>query len=112
MAYNNNNYGSGYTGGNNNNTSGGADKSSPAEAEELSAEDYAIIAAGFGALGEIFAFLSLVKAKQVTKETGGQAGFEVDPILFVQSRKKSSQTKIPPAALIYSFAYEIFKGRT
>lgn len=89
MAYNNNNYGSGYTGGNNN-TSGGADKSSPAEAEELSAEDYAIIAAGLGALGEIFAFLSLVKAKQVTKETGGQAGLEVDPILFVQSRKKKA----------------------
>jgi hypothetical protein len=89
MAYNNNNYGSGIAGiGKNNN--GGADNSPTVETEELSAEDYAIIAAGLGALGEIFAFLSLVKAKQVTKETGGQAGLQVDPVLFVQSRKKKA----------------------
>lgn len=89
MAYNNNNYGSGIadTG---KNHQGGADNSPPVETEELSAEDYAIIAAGLGALGEIFAFLSLVKAKQVTKETGGQAGLQVDPVLFIQSRKKKA----------------------
>lgn len=66
------------------------------ETEELSAEDYAIIAAGLGALGEIFAFLSLVKAKQVTKETGGQVGegLGLGPALFVQSRyKKAARRK-------------------
>jgi hypothetical protein len=97
MAYNNNNYGTGSAGiGSNYNTSGGANKDSPVEAEELSAEDYAIIAAGFGALGEIFAFLSLVKAKQVTKDTGGQVGLEVDPVLFVQSRKKAAKRRSRP----------------
>lgn len=86
MAYNRNN-------GNSNSGSaagGAAGSGGPAETEELSAEDYAIIAAGLGALGEIFAFLSLVKAKQVTKETGGQAGVPLDPVLFVQSRMKKA----------------------
>ncbi|KWX70708.1 hypothetical protein [Paenibacillus jilunlii] len=92
MAYNNknnNNFGygnngNGGVGGNSTKNSNGA----PLETEELDAEDYAIIAAGLTALGDIFAFLSLVKAKQVTKETGGQAG--IDPVLFIQSRKKKA----------------------
>ncbi|AIQ70062.1 hypothetical protein [Paenibacillus graminis] len=89
MAHNNNNFGYGNTG--NGRTNGKSSKDgngAPLETEELDAEDYAIIAAGLTALGDIFAFLSLVKAKQVTKETGGQAG--VDPILFIQSRKKKA----------------------
>lgn len=88
MAYNRNN---GY-GNSDSIAGGGAGSGGPAETEELSAEDYAIIAAGLGALGEIFAFLSLVKAKQVTKETGGQvgAGVPLDPVLFVQSRMKKA----------------------
>lgn len=92
MAYNRNN-----ENGNSNGIAGsGAGSVGPVETEELSAEDYAIIAAGLGALGEIFAFLSLVKAKQVTKETGGQAGvgLGLDPVLFVQSRyKKAARRK-------------------
>lgn len=36
--------------------SGGAGSDGPVEEEELSAEDYAIIAAGFSVLGELFAF--------------------------------------------------------
>ncbi|MFD2879461.1 hypothetical protein ACFTAO_31505 [Paenibacillus rhizoplanae] len=36
----------------------------------------------------------------MTKETGGQVGAGIDPVLFVQNRKKSSQTKVPQAALI------------
>ncbi|AHV98292.1 hypothetical protein [Paenibacillus sabinae] len=39
---------------------------SPLE-DELSAEDYAIIAAALTALSDFFAFLSLVKAKQTTE---------------------------------------------
>ncbi|QWU14827.1 hypothetical protein SAMN04487895_1066 [Paenibacillus sophorae] len=35
--------------------------------EELSAEDYAIIAAALSALGDFFFFLSLVKAKESTQ---------------------------------------------
>ncbi|WP_438491401.1 hypothetical protein [Paenibacillus sp. IHBB 3054] len=62
--------------------------SNPVESAELSAEDYEIIAAGLAALGEVFAFLALVKAKQVTKETGGQV--DIDPLLFIQSRKKKA----------------------
>ncbi|MNC51471.1 hypothetical protein D3C76_167600 [compost metagenome] len=87
MAYNNNNFGHGNKGNggkSGDNTKNGA----PVETEELDAEDYAIIAAGLSALGEIFAFLSLVKAKEVTKETGGQVS--IDPVLFVQSRKKKA----------------------
>lgn len=102
--YNNNGYGSaGGNGGNGSssgiNGHGGGGSDGPVETEELSAEDYAIIAAGFGVLGELFAFFSLVKAKQVTKETGGKVATDIDPVLFVQNRKKSSQTKVPPAAL-------------
>ncbi|MBW4081888.1 hypothetical protein [Paenibacillus sp. S150] len=83
MAYNKNNLGYG-----NNGNKAYDDSGNPIEAEELDAEDYAIIAAGLAALGEIFAFMSLVKAKQLTKETGGELG--VDPVLFVQSRKKKA----------------------
>ncbi|QUL58525.1 hypothetical protein KDC22_22075 [Paenibacillus tritici] len=94
MAYNRNN-GYGSAGGIGNNAGGnynnaGADSDGLLETEELSAEDYAIISAGFGVLGELFAFLSLVKAKQVTKETGGQVGTGLDPFLFVQSRTKKT----------------------
>ncbi|WP_156130496.1 hypothetical protein [Paenibacillus durus] len=35
--------------------------------EEMSAEDYAIIAAALSALGDFFFFLSLVKAKETTQ---------------------------------------------
>lgn len=59
--YNNNGYGSAGGNGGNGSSSGinghGAGGSNgPVETEELSAEDYAIIAAGFGVLGELFAF--------------------------------------------------------
>lgn len=88
MAHNNySGYGNNGNGGNNGNTAKD-NNATTVEGEELDAEDYAIIAAGLTALGEIFAFLSLVKAKQVSKETGGKVG--VDPILFVQSRKKKA----------------------
>ncbi|WP_379161745.1 hypothetical protein [Paenibacillus sp. sgz5001063] len=80
-------YGDNANGGNSGNTAPG-NKDTPIEAEELDAEDYAIIAAGLTALGDVFAFLSLVKAKQAAKETGGQAA--INPILFVQSRKKKA----------------------
>ena len=53
--------------------------------EELSAEDYAIIGAGLTALGDFFAFLSLIKAKEVTKQTGDA---EVSPLLYVLSKKR------------------------
>lgn len=88
MAHNNYlEYGNNGNSGNNGSTAKG-NNATPVEAEELDAEDYAIIAAGLAVLGEIFAFLSLVKAKQVSKETGGKVS--VDPILFVQSRKKKA----------------------
>ncbi|MDH6369869.1 hypothetical protein M2444_001647 [Paenibacillus sp. PastF-3] len=61
------------------------------ENAELSAEDYEIIAAALATLGEFFAFLSLVKARQVTKETGGE--IEV-PEIFTLSTKKSSRRKL------------------
>ncbi|OKP84668.1 hypothetical protein A3844_19460 [Paenibacillus helianthi] len=87
-----NNYLGNGNNGNGDNTAKGntakGNNTTPVEGEELDAEDYAIIAAGLTALGEIFAFLSLVKAKQVSKETGGNVS--VDPILFVQSRKKKA----------------------
>ncbi|WP_156934112.1 hypothetical protein [Paenibacillus zanthoxyli] len=35
--------------------------------EELTSEDYAIIAAALSALGDFFFFLSLVKAKETTQ---------------------------------------------
>jgi hypothetical protein len=72
----------------NGNNNGNA--SSSVEAAELSAEDYEIIAAGLVALGEIFSFLSLVKARQVTKESGGE--IEV-PEIFTLSTKKSSRRR-------------------
>ena len=61
------------------------------ETEELSADDYAIIAAALSTLGEFFSFLSLVKAKEVIKETGGQ--LDSDPYLFIQSRKKAAKRR-------------------
>jgi hypothetical protein len=61
------------------------------ENAELSAEDYEIIAAALATLGEFFAFLSLVKARQVTKETGGE--IEV-PEIFTLSTKKPSRRKL------------------
>ncbi|ASA23211.1 hypothetical protein [Paenibacillus donghaensis] len=64
---------------------------SQVEADELTADDYAIIAAGLAALGEVFAFLALLKSRQVTKETGGQV--DVIPAIFVQSRSRKPQTK-------------------
>ncbi|UQZ32609.1 hypothetical protein C2I18_02970 [Paenibacillus sp. PK3_47] len=71
----------------NNSTTG----SSPVETEELSAEDLEIIAAGLSTLGEFFGFLALLKAREVTKSTGGQV--DVDPVLFIQSRKKAARRK-------------------
>jgi hypothetical protein len=56
------------------------------ENQELSAEDYAIIAAGLTALGDFFAFLSLIKAREATKETGDDSG--TNPAAFILSRKK------------------------
>ncbi|WP_233184031.1 hypothetical protein [Paenibacillus sonchi] len=96
MAYKNNNFRSSNNGNGGNNGNSTKDSSSTLpETEELDAEDYAIIAAGLTALGDIFAFLSLVKAKQVTKETGGQAG--IDPLLFIRSRKnKAAKRKNRP----------------
>lgn len=98
--YNNNGYGSAGGNGGNGSSSGinghGAGGSNgPVETEELSAEDYAIIAAGFGVLGELFTFFSLVKAKQVTQETGGKVGPVIDPVLFVQNRKKKQPDESP-----------------
>ncbi|KAA1181440.1 hypothetical protein NYE25_12775 [Paenibacillus sp. FSL E2-8871] len=61
------------------------------EAAELSAEDYEIIAAALATLGEFFAFLSLVKARQVTKETGGEVKV---PEIFTLSTKKPSRRKL------------------
>lgn len=60
------------------------------ETTELSAEDYEIIAAALATLGEFFAFLSLVKARQVTKESGGEV---IVPEIFTLSTKKSSRRK-------------------
>lgn len=79
---------------NSNNNHNKSDNGNPVEIDELDAEDYAIIAAGLAALGEIFAFLSLVKAKQASKDSGGQVS--VDPVLFVQSRKKAARRKTRP----------------
>lgn len=61
------------------------------ETAELSAEDYEIIAAALATLGDFFAFLSLVKARQVTKESGG--AIEV-PEIFTLSTKKPSRRKL------------------
>ncbi|WP_419884913.1 hypothetical protein [Paenibacillus sp. B-A-8] len=60
------------------------------ETSELSAEDYEIIAAALATLGEFFAFLSLVKARQVTKESGGEV---IVPEIFTLSTRKSSRRK-------------------
>lgn len=75
----------------NNRNNGTTNSSNPVEAEELSAEDLEIIAAGLSTLGEFFGFLSLIKAREVTKSTEGQV--DVDPILFIQSRKKAARRK-------------------
>ncbi|MHA6530638.1 hypothetical protein [Paenibacillus sp. BAC0078] len=91
MAKNNNN--SGHRN-NSNNTPKKSDSGDPLELNELDAEDYAIIGAGLTALGDFFAFLSLVKAKQVTKETGGQT--DIEPVLFIRSRKKAVRRKTRP----------------
>ncbi|GGF92298.1 hypothetical protein GCM10010912_41560 [Paenibacillus albidus] len=66
-------------------------QSNTLEIEELSAEDLAIIASGLAALGEFFAFLSLIKAREVTRETGGVN--EIIPTLLIQSRKKALKRK-------------------
>ncbi len=94
MAYNNKNYNYGSGLGNKKNSNNSGKSSNPLESEELSADDYAIIAAGLAALGEVFAFLSLVKAKQVAKETSGQA--DIEEALYVQSRKKAMKRKSRP----------------
>lgn len=78
------NNGSG-TGNNNGNANG-----NPLEAAELTSEDYEIIAAGLVALGEVFSFLALLKAKQVTQESGG---FVDVPELFTLSTKKTPKRK-------------------
>jgi hypothetical protein len=90
MASKNKSYGSDTT----KSTNGSGSNGNPVESAELTSEDYEIIAAGLAALGEFFAFLALVKAKQVTKETGGQV--DVEPILFIQSRKKAAKRKPRP----------------
>ncbi|MBT2293503.1 hypothetical protein J7E73_31320 [Paenibacillus albidus] len=66
-------------------------QSNTLEIEELSAEDLAIIASGLTVLGDFFAFLSLIKAREVTKETGGVN--EIIPTLLIQSRKKALKRK-------------------
>ncbi|WP_151734273.1 hypothetical protein [Paenibacillus tengchongensis] len=79
---------------NNNNksySSSGGTGETPAESEELSAEDLAILAAGFNVLGDLFDFLALVKAREATKSTGGQV--DTEPILFVRSKKKAAKRK-------------------
>ena len=65
-----------------------ADKNSGKQDEqpELSAEDYAIIGAGLTALGDFFAFLSLIKAKEVTKETGDDT--PAVPLVYIRSKRK------------------------
>lgn len=77
-------------GNSNANKNGTTNNNNPVESAELSAEDYEIIAAGLVALGEIFSFLSLVKARQVTKETGGE---DVVPEIFTLSTRKSHRRK-------------------
>lgn len=76
---------------NNGSNNNGSNNVSPVESAELNAEDYEIIAAGLIALGEVFSFLSLLKAKQVTKETGGAV--EV-PEIFTLSTKKSHKRRL------------------
>lgn len=77
--------------GNSNATKNGTNNTNSVESTELSAEDYEIIAAGLVALGEVFSFLSLLKAKQVTQETGG----EVDvPEIFTLSTKRSRKRRL------------------
>ncbi|AIQ48415.1 hypothetical protein R70723_22730 [Paenibacillus sp. FSL R7-0273] len=89
MANNINGYGG--NAGNNKSSNRPGSTGNPVESAELTADDYEIIAAGLGALGEFFAFLALVKAKQVAKETGGQV--DIEPALFIQSRKKAAKRK-------------------
>lgn len=86
MANNINGYGNGVSSHKNSNRPDNTGNS--VESAELTADDYEIIAAGLAALGEVFAFLALVKAKQVTKETGGQV--DIEPALFIQSRRKKA----------------------
>ncbi|WP_234532441.1 hypothetical protein [Paenibacillus pseudetheri] len=80
-------------GGNSNENSNGnsnGNGTSREETAELSAEDYEIIAAALTTLGDFFAFLSLVKARQVTKETGGEIEA---PEIFTLSTKKPLRRK-------------------
>lgn len=76
---------------NNNSNNNGSNNVSPVESAELTAEDYEIIAAGLLALGEVFSFLSLLKAKQATKESGGEIP---EPEIFTLSTKKSRRRKL------------------
>lgn len=71
----------------NNGNSKKNNSNSTVETGELSAEDYAILGAGFTALGDFFAFLSLVKARQVTQETGVQS--DLLPLAIIRSYKKA-----------------------
>lgn len=93
MAYKKKTYRNSYTRSNISNSSTG-NNGNPVESDELTAEDYEILAAGLAVLGEFFAFLALVKARQVTKDTGGQV--DIDPLLFIQSRKKAVKRKSRP----------------
>ncbi|MNP68728.1 hypothetical protein D3C76_1647230 [compost metagenome] len=94
MAFNKNGYGGGLSNNNGNSNNGSNGNGNPVESAELTAEDYEIIAAGLAALGQVFAFLALVKAKQVTKDTGGQV--DIEPALLIQSRKKAAKRKSRP----------------
>lgn len=59
--------------------------------DELSAEDYAIIAAAFSALGDFFALLSLVKAREATS-----TGLDINPaaaLVSINTAKKRSRKR-------------------
>ncbi|WP_410514622.1 hypothetical protein PaeBR_09695 [Paenibacillus sp. BR2-3] len=56
------------------------------ENQELSAADYAIIGAALVTLGDFFSFLSLIKAREVTKEAGGET--DIVPTVLIQSKKR------------------------
>lgn len=83
-------YKNGKNNGNSNSNGNGNNGISQVEAGELSAEDYEIIAAALVALGEVFSLLSLLKAKQVTKESGGVIDV---PELFTLSTRKTPRRK-------------------
>ncbi|KTD86942.1 hypothetical protein [Paenibacillus etheri] len=90
MANGRNNKKMGGKGNTNSNGNNNGNVTNREETAELSAEDYEIIAAALATLGDFFAFLSLVKARQVTKESGGE--IEV-PEIFTLSTKKPSRRK-------------------